>query len=537
MELTFLGAAHEVTGSCALLTVGGKKILIDCGMEQGKDTYLNADIPVIPAELDCILLTHAHIDHSGKLPLLRANGFGGKIYSTEATRRLCEIMLMDSAHIQEFEATWRNRKAKRSGSEEYTPLYTTEDAAKTLPLFVGCGYDRQYNILDGVSIRFIEAGHLMGSSSIEITVTENGETKVIVFSGDLGNTKRPLIRDPEQPQEADIVVIESTYGDRLHGERPDYVSRISEIIQETFDKGGNVVIPSFAVGRTQELLYYIRIIKEKGLVKNHGCFKVYMDSPLAIEATRIYSDKEEIGDYYDSETLELLKNGVNPISFDGLVYAVSSDDSKLINADKAPKVIISASGMCEAGRIRHHLKHNLWREESTILFVGYQAVGTLGRAVADGVESVKLFGEEVQVNARIVTLEGISGHADKNMLLDWIGSFKRRPDKIFVNHGNDLVCDEFAKKITENFGIEAEAPYSGGKYDLISGACLCRGNMKHIEKVDYTEKRKPSGVFERLALAGRRLLLVIDKNKDCANKDIAKFTDQLIALCDKWDRS
>ena len=535
MKIAFYGAAHEVTGSCTLLTANGKTIMIDCGMEQGADIYENADLPILPSQVDYILLTHAHIDHSGKIPAMVAGGFSGHIYSTVATQKLCKIMLLDSAHIQEFEANWRNRKAKRSGSEPYVPLYTTADALKSIEQFVSCDYDKTYNLCDGIEINFTDAGHLLGSASISVTVTEGDKTETIVFSGDLGNTDRPLIRDPKTPPKADYVVIESTYGNRTHGERPDYVTQLTKIICQTFQKGGNVVIPSFAIGRTQELLYLIRIIKEQNLIPDFPNFPVYVDSPLATEATEIYSGN--LYDYYDEETISLLEKGVNPIKFPNLRLSVTSEDSIAINMDKTPKIIISASGMCEAGRIRHHLKHNLWRKDSTILFVGYQSEGTLGRMIIEGAKTVKLFGETVQVNANIEQLEGISGHADKEIMLNWLKQFKIPPKTVFINHGNDTVCDEFAQTIINETGIYAVAPYNASEYDLISGVCLERGITKRKVKVTASgQKYQTSSAFSRLVNASKRLLSVIEKYRYGANKDIAKFADQITSLSDKWDK-
>lgn len=534
MKLMFLGAAHEVTGSCSLLYACGHKIMIDCGMEQGKDMYENCALPVSPNEVDCVLLTHAHIDHSGKLPLLAAQGFKGPIYTTEATEKLCNIMLLDSAHIQEFEAQWRNRKAMRSGKEPYVPLYTVADVQAMLGQFRPCGYGQKYDLFDGISIRFQDAGHLLGSASIEVTVTEDGVTKTLLFSGDIGNIDRPLIRDPQKPEKADVVVIESTYGDRLHEARKDYEGQLTRVIQETLDRGGNVVVPAFAVGRTQELLYLIHGIKEKGLVKNHPDFPVWVDSPLAVEATRIYYGGMK--DYYDDETLKLLEAGVDFLNFPGLNMAVTSEDSMNINFDKTPKVILSASGMCEAGRIRHHLKHNLWKNESTVLFVGYQAEGTLGRTLLEGAKQVKLFGETIQVNAHIEQMDGISGHADKNMLLGWLGNLKKPPEQVFVNHGDDGVCDSFAGAITETLGFKAEAPYNGAVYDLTLGTCLEKGNTVRLEKEETPGRSRAGVLFDKLLAAGKRLLAVIDKNRDGSNKDVAKFTDQINELCNKWDR-
>lgn len=533
MKISFFGAAHEVTGSCTILEVCGKRIMVDCGMEQGTDLYENREIPFAPGQIDYLLLTHAHIDHSGRIPALVAGGFSGPVYTTLATEKLCSIMLLDSAHIQEFEAQWRNRKAKRAGVEPYVPLYTTEDVRAAMKLFRPCSYDTEYELFDGVKIKFTDAGHLLGSASISVTVTEDGESRTIVFSGDIGNINRPLINDPGQPAYADIAVIESTYGNRLHGERPDYVSQLARIIQETLDRGGNVVIPCFAVGRTQEMLYLLRTVKEKGLVTGHDHFPVFVDSPLAVEATEIYSNS--LREFYDPETLALLDNGINPIKFPDLRVSVTSDESVAINMDKTPKIILSASGMCEAGRIRHHLKHNLWRQESTVLFVGYQSEGTLGRSIIEGSPTVKLFSEEIQVNAHIEQMEGISGHADQKILLRWLDGFTKKPETVFVNHGDDTVCEEFAETITREFGIRATAPYNGAAYDLVTGECLEKGNTVRIVKKTRGGFRE-STAFGRLLRAGQRLMAIIQRYRECANKDIAKFTDQIIALCNKWDK-
>lgn len=533
MKLLFLGAAHEVTGSCTLLTACGHNILIDCGMEQGADTYENVPSPIAPGEVDCVLLTHAHIDHSGRVPMLVANGYKGHIHATRATAKLCSIMLVDSAHIQESEAAWRNRKARRAGVEPYRPLYTIEDARKTLELFRPCDYGREIEIFDGVKVEFTDAGHLLGSACIKVTVNEDGVEKSVLFSGDLGNVDRPLIRNPQIPGGANYVVCESTYGDRVHGPRPDYISQLSRVIRETFARGGNVVIPSFAVGRTQEMLYLFREIKNRRLGGKYNDFQVWVDSPLAVEATGIYTD--DMTDYYDADTLSLVKQGINPISFDGLRLSVTTEQSIAINSDKTPKVILSASGMCEAGRIRHHLKHNLWRPECTVLFVGYQSEGSLGRILLDGAKTVKLFGEEIRVNAHIEMLEGISGHADRDILLGWLDKMPQKPDHVFVNHGADSVCDIFADTIRKTLGISASAPYSGSEYDLLTGTQISAGNRVRIVKKDAAARRL-SAAFERLMMAGRRLMMVIERNRGGTNKDLAKFTSQINDLCDKWER-
>ena len=536
MKITFIGATHEVTGSCYYLEAAGKKFLVDCGMEQGPDYYENKDIPVPPGELDFVLLTHAHMDHSGNLPAIYAKGFKGPVYATEATCNLCDIMLRDSAHIQMFEAEWRNRKAKRQGKPEFVPAYTMEDALGVIRNFVGCPYETGIILGEGLRVKFIDAGHLLGSSSIEVNICGAGVEKTIVFSGDIGNKNQPLIKDPAYFRKADYVVMESTYGDRSHGERPDYVRLLADVIQETFDRGGNVVIPSFAVGRTQEMLYFIRQIKAEGLIHGHDNFKVFVDSPLANEATNIFGIHKY--DCFDDEALELIRKGINPLSFPGLKISVTSEDSKAINFDDDCKVIISASGMCDAGRIKHHLKHNLWREDSTILFVGYQAVGTPGRALLEGTQEIKLFGEPVHVAAKICRMPGISGHADVNGLVDWIKAFEVKPQKVFVTHGEDTVTELFAARLRDEMNYDAYAPFSGTEFDLAEGEFLYEAEGVKIQKPAALQKAsKAAKVYEKLLALGYRLLSVIRKNEGCANKDLEKFSRDVQSLCDKWDRT
>ncbi len=532
MKITFLGAAHEVTGSCTLVTACGKNILIDCGMEQGEDIYENSELPVRPADIDCVLLTHAHIDHSGMIPALTSHGFSGTIYTTEATEKLCSIMLLDSAHIQESEAQWRNRKAARSGKDEYVPLYTVADAQRALMQFSGVGYDKAVCLFDGVTAKFTDAGHLLGSSSIELDISEEGKSAKLLFSGDIGNVNRPLIRDPQRPSEADYVVIESTYGDRLHGPRADYASQLAEVIQKTLDRGGNVVIPAFAVGRTQEMLYLIHKIKEQGMVTGHDGFEVWVDSPLAVEATKIYAGA--LYGYYDEETLEYLRSGVNVLKFDGLRVAVTSEESIALNSDRTPKVIISASGMCEAGRIRHHLKHNLWRSESTVLFVGYQSEGTLGRRLIDGARSVKLFNEDVTVRAHIEQMDGVSGHADRDLLIWWLEGLKRPPRKVFVNHGEDTVCDSFAATVKERLGFDAVAPYSGAEFELVTDRWLCEGTRRRIsgrrDSVEMDRARR--SLYERLRAAVARLSELVKKVSGLSEGDADDFARKIERIAD-----
>jgi len=529
MKITFIGATHEVTGSCTMIECNDKYYLVDCGMEQGIDVFENVDIPVDPAEISAVFLTHAHIDHSGMLPKLYKDGFRGSIYSTTATGDLCSIMLRDSAHIQESEAEWKNRKAERAGDPIIYPVYDMNDALGAISLFVKCPYDLEKVVGEGVSIRFTDIGHLLGSACIEIWLTEGDVTKKIVFSGDVGNHDQPIIKDPQPVAEADYVVIESTYGNRLHEEPGDVVEKFAQFIQTTLDRGGNVVIPSFAVGRTQELLYSLREITEKGLITGHPNFPVYIDSPLAIEATGIFIQCDR--SCFDEETISILDKGVNPIWYDGIKLAVDTADSVAINTDPVPKVIISASGMCEAGRIRHHLKHNLWDPKNLILFVGYQAIGSLGRSLIEGAKKVKLFGEEIAVNAEIKSLHGISGHADMDGLLKWMDGFENKPSLVFVNHGEEQSCEDFRATVSERYGCRAVAPYSGTQYDLITGEETVHAEGRRIEPKKAV---KAQGVYGELVLSARELLALAEGYKGHANADIARLTKQIQELAEKF---
>lgn len=533
MKLTFIGADHEVTGSCHYLNVNGKNILIDYGMEQGVNVLVNQPLPVSEAEIDYVLITHAHVDHTGLLPLLYAHGFRGEIHTTKATSELCTIMLKDCAYIQESEAEWKNRKGKRKGQSEVQPLFTVEDAEGVLGHFYEHSYMERFELCQGVEVNFVDAGHLLGSASIELWLTENSVTKKIVFSGDIGNTNQPLIKDPHYIEEADYVVMEATYGDRNHGARDNYEEKLLNIMLETFEQGGNVVIPCFAVGRTQEMLYFLRKIKISGRLGKFQNVSVYVDSPMAVEATNVFH--ANFSECFDEEAMEIVNSGRNPITFQGLKLAVSSEESKQINFDNSPKVILSASGMCDAGRIRHHLKHNLWRKESTIVFAGYQANGSLGCALLEGAESVKLFGEEITVEARMEKIEGISGHADHDGLIKWIGAYRSKPKQIFVVHSEDGVCDAFAAEVEEMMGVPTKAPYSGAEYDLSSGKWLSKGVKEYVKSKSEKTKRA-NAVYERLIAAGRRLTALIKKCEGMANKDLAKLTDQINSLCDRWEQ-
>ncbi len=533
MKIKFIGATHEVTGSCTLLEVNGRYYLVDCGMEQGLDVLENVPLPMPSSEIDAVFLTHAHIDHSGMLPRLYREGFRGKIYATDVSCDLCNIMLRDSAHIQEFEAEWRSRKSKRAGVEEIEPVYDMQDALGAISLFIPCNYGKLMQVADGVSIRFTDIGHLLGSACIEIWMSEGDVKKKIVFSGDVGNNGQRIICDPKTVDETDYLVIESTYGNRTHAaERKDTVAQLAKYLQKAFDRGGNVVIPSFAVGRTQEMLYAIREIKEKGLVRGHNGFPVYVDSPLASEATAIFMQCNPV--CFDEESLALIRKGINPIWFDGIRITESAEESKKINSDNTPKVIISASGMCEAGRIRHHLKHNLWKRSNLILFVGYQTEGSLGRRLLDGARRVTLFGDEISVNAEIASLQGMSGHADRNGLMRWVEAFKRKPELVFVNHGDYEACEEFKRQLCER-EYNATAPYSGTEYDLATGEMTAYAEAIPIERPQNVKAGTRAALVHReLVTEAERLLKLVNERKGLPNKDNAKLTSQIRALIEKW---
>ena len=533
MKLTFLGAAREVTGSCTLIEAGGHRFLVDCGMEQGKDVYPNADLPCAPGEIEAILLTHAHIDHSGRIPYLYKNGFRGPIYSTDATMDLCEIMLEDSAHIQEQEAEWKNRKAQRSGNELVEPDYTVEDAMAVMKQFVPQSYGKPLEVFPGITATFTDVGHLLGSASITLQVTENGESQTIVFSGDIGNVDQPIIRDPQFFDSADYVLTESTYGDRNHTEVWSYTGQLAEIIDETLGKGGNVVIPSFAVGRTQELLYFIREIKDKNLVTSVKDFPVYVDSPLAKKATTIFCG--DLRGYLDEDALALVQDGTHMFSFPGLHLTETVDESKLLNVDKTPKVIISASGMCDAGRIRHHLKYNLWRADSAVVFVGFQSPGTLGRNLLDGVDSVKLFGEDVAVRAKIVNFPGLSSHADHDHLVDWIKHFDpAKTTHVFVVHGDREVAPVYAETV-KGLGFAAHAPQYTEEYDLIADKQLAPGYLPERKTRAYEGAPKATAAYQKLVQLGDMLIGLIRRSKGRDNKTLAAFADAIGKVISKFE--
>ena len=529
MKLSFYGADQCVTGSCHCLEVGGKHILIDCGLQQGRDEIDNASLPFHPGQIDYVLVTHAHIDHSGRIPLLVKNGFHGRILTTRLTADLMKIMLLDSAHIQESDAEYENRKGERAGREHVDPLYTEQDALDVFKYVTTCEYKEKVDLCEGVSAVFTDAGHLLGSASITLELEENGVHKTIVFSGDIGNVDQPIIRDPQLLKKADYVVMESTYGDRNHTEVWSYTDELAQIIDETLGKGGNVVIPSFAVGRTQELLYFIREIKDQKLVKSTPNFPVYIDSPLAKAATTVFCG--DLHGYLDEQALELVKDGTHMFTFPNLNLVESSEESKMLNMDTTPKVIISASGMCDAGRIRHHLKHNLWRANSAVVFVGFQSPGTLGRRLLDGVEKVKLFGEEIAVKAKIVNFQGLSSHADHDHLVEWIKAFDPKPTHVFVVHGDEDVAPVFAEELN-SLGFHAHAAKFTECYDLAANEMVSEGYIS--ERKRTAQKSRADNLYAKLMAAAESLLEFAKRCKGRPNKDISALTGQIISLIERF---
>lgn len=489
MKITFLGAARTVTGSNFLVEGAGKKFLVDCGMWQGKaeqEMENEQEFEFNPTDIDFVLLTHAHIDHSGRIPKLYKEGFKNKVYAHKATCDLCALMLPDSGHIQETEAEWKNKKRMRRGEKPVPPIYTAEEAAKCLEIFEAVQYDKIIEITPEIHVRFNDAGHMLGSSIIEVWVKEDDKETKTVFTGDLGNNDIPLLSPLTMIEDTDYLVMESTYGSRLHVKNEQKAEIFLNVVSETLDNGGTVVIPSFAVGRTQEILYELNKLKEE---KDDEEFRrkykilmkapVYVDSPLAISATEVFSDNMDL---FDEETKEDIAKGDNPLEFPGLQFTKTADESKALNEDPKPSIIISASGMCEVGRIKHHLKHNLWNPKSTILFVGYQAPGTLGYNIVNGAKKVKIFGEEIAVNARIEYIEGYSGHADQELLMNFIYSFIKKPKHIFLVHGEPESQNILRDKIENDTGLGVTIPEFGETYELKDEILLTNKIHRKINK-------------------------------------------------------
>ena len=495
MKITFLGATRTVTGSNFLVEGAGKRFLVDCGMWQGKaeeEMENSQEFEFNPLEIDFMLLTHAHIDHSGRIPKLYKEGFKNKVYAHKATCDLCTLMLPDSGHIQETEIEWKNKKRKRKGEEPIEPIYTAEDAVRCLEIFEPVQYDQIIEITPEIHVRFNDAGHMLGSSIIEVWVKEGDKVTKTVFTGDIGNNDIPLLSPPTMIEDTDFLVMESTYGSRLHMRNDEKAQIFLDVVSETLDNGGTVVVPSFAVGRTQEILYEINKLKDeygddeefRRKYKTIMKAPVYVDSPLAISATEVFRENTEI---FDEETKEEIMRGDNPLEFPGLKFTKTADESKALNEDQTPSIIISASGMCEVGRIKHHLKHNLWNPKSTILFVGYQAPGTLGYSIVNGAKTVKIFGEEIAVNARIEYIEGYSGHADQELLMNCIYSYIKKPKHIFLVHGEPESQDILADKIEQETKIGVTIPEFGETYELNDEIVMTHKIERRVNKTIKSE--------------------------------------------------
>ena len=537
MKITFLGATRTVTGSNFLVEAVGKKFLVDCGMWQGKkemeeENFNEFDFD--PKQIDFMLLTHAHIDHSGRIPKLYNEGFRNKIYAHKATCDLCSLMLPDSGHIQEMESEWKNRKRKRRGEPERPPLYTAEEAARCLEIFEAVNYDEIIEIDENIHVRFNDAGHMLGSSIIELWVKEDGKEVKTVFTGDLGNNDIPLLDSPTMIEDADYLVMESTYGSRLHVRHDEKAKIFLDVVSETLDKQGTVVIPSFAVGRTQEILYELNKIKEntddedferkyKTLMKA----PVYVDSPLAISATEVFRENMDL---FEEDVQKEIMSGDNPLEFPGLKFTMTTDESKALNEDPTPSIIISASGMCEVGRIKHHLKHNLWNPNSTILFVGYQAPGTLGYSIVNGAKTVKIFGEEIAVNARIEYIEGYSGHADQEWLMNFIYSFITKPKHIFLVHGEEESQDVLEKKIIDETGISVTTPEYGETYELNDQITMTN---KIERKIPVTLKTEVISRLEKVKEELKDMDIAVKEdmqNPDLRDEDVFRINEKIKEL-------
>ena len=537
MKITFLGAAKTVTGSNFLVEGAGKKFLVDCGMYQGKVTEeLENSDPFLydVEEIDFMLLTHAHIDHSGRIPKLYNDGFRGKVYATKATCDLCEIMLPDSGHIQEVEIEWKNRKRMRESKEPLPPLYTAEDAYNCLEIFNPVEYDDIVEIDENISVRFNDAGHMLGSAIIEIWITEDGKTKKLVFTGDLGNNDLPLLDSPTMISNADYLIMESTYGNRLHMKNDDKAKMFLDIVSETLDNGGRVIIPSFAVGRTQEILYELDKLKDDLGQDEEFARKyekimnipVYVDSPLAISATEIFKKNTEL---FEDEIQEKIKRGDNPLEFNGLQFTQTAEESKALNEDTRPAIILSASGMCDVGRIKHHLKHNLWNPNSTILFVGYQAAGTLGRSIVEGAKKVKIFGEELAVNARVEYIEGYSGHADQTWLLNFVYSFTNPPKHIFLVHGEEEGQEVLKQKIEETSECKVTIPDFGDSFELDGDNPKLLAETKEISI--YRQEFKRLDLIEKIEELKEDIAdienVIMKQNIDTKDNDLKNLEDRV----------
>lgn len=530
MKIQFLGASKVVTGSCYLISTDNFNILIDCGMFQGSEELelLNAaPFDFKPSDIDYVILSHAHIDHSGRIPKLVKEGFKGKIISTKATKELCDIMLVDSGHIQESDANWENKHRLRSGKPLIEPLYTSEDAITSLRYFDPILYEQKIVLNEEITVRLKDAGHILGSSIIELWITERNKTAKVVFSGDLGMKNKPIIRNPAKIDFADYLIIESTYGNRLHEKVGESIADLVAIINKTVARGGSVIIPSFAVSRTQELIYELnKYFDNNDSIEQFMRIPIYIDSPMAISATGVYKNNSYC---FNDDAKKLIMGGDDPFVFENLFYVRSQEESMRLNEVDYPKVVISASGMCTAGRIRHHLRHNLWNKKNSIVFVGYQAEGTLGRQLKDGATKVKVLGEEVSVEAEVYSVEGFSGHADKSGLLDFIDSFDQTPRKIFVVHGEEHSSSDFAETIRLKYGIKAVVPDIGFTFELKDHVkTYTEGNQNDLIKHKENIKKELQIVYDQFENLANNTNKMIDA--ELLSTDYNNMKNKIIEL-------
>lgn len=533
MKIRFLGATTTVTGSCHLITTNSHKLLLDCGLFQGNkeiERLNEEEFDFDPSEIEFLILSHAHIDHSGRIPLLVKRGFKGKIYCTDATADLLEVMLKDSASIQERETEWKNRKNQRSGKPLVEPLYTMKDAEEALKYVVPVMYDQLVELHESIQIVFNDAGHILGSAIIELFITENNDVSKIVYSGDIGMKNRPILRNPTLIKKADYVIMETTYGNRVHEDNSDSIKRLIDIVLKTIKRGGNVIIPSFAVGRTQELIFEFNRFYEENSAYRYELkdVKVYVDSPMAISATEVFRKNAQV---FDKDTRDYILRGDHPLDFPNLVFSRTAEESVALNTDPNPKVIISSSGMCEAGRIKHHLKHNLWNPKSSIVFVGYQAKGTLGHSILKGDKRVSIFGEKIKIEAEIHNLEGFSGHADQNGLVQWLGGFKMQPKKIFLVHGEDDSKSDFAETVKSVFGYDCTVINGDTEYTLTKDRVVSVDEAKkEIFTPEYLSKikRRISSVHDALESILYNTHLAM--GPDMSPEQIAEINNLIIGL-------
>lgn len=533
MKITFLGAARTVTGSCYLIEVGKHKLLLDCGMFQGSKlvkSFNEREFLFAPNEIDAVVLTHAHVDHSGLLPKLVKEGYKGPVHSTKSTLELCSILLPDSAHIQESDAELAIKKGQRSGKQPAPPLFSLDDAFAALKLFKIHDFDAAFSPIPGVEVVFKVAGHILGSAFIEMTVTEDDKKTRLIFTGDIGQPNQPILEDPDTLHGADFIVTESTYGNRVH-EVYDKVGELEKIINETVEKGGNVIIPAFAVGRTQVMLYYFQKLVAEGRIPE---IPIYVDSPMANKATQITMTNPE---EYDEEARALYKmQGHHLVSMRNLHFTATAQESQALNSMEGPKIIMSASGMADAGRILHHLKHNLWREDCCVVFAGFQAEGSLGRKLTDGAKKIKIMGEDIVVRAKIYNMRGFSAHADKEQLLSWYGAMEKQPKCFFVTHGEPDAAGNLADELRRRLGVNAYVPkyadcveINGTEYRIEESALMdAQESMleaqQYLKQMESAYLQQKTRLEQIVARDGEKAALVRKKMEK-----LRKYMDDLLS--------